>query len=378
MSATAELPEHATAPRDTPLAALHRALDGRMVGFAGWRLPVQYPTGVIAEHVQCRTRAALFDVSHMGQLELQGAEAASFLERLVPSELLALPVGRQRYTVLLNEAGGIVDDLLVTRLAPDRLFLVVNAARTDVDTALLERALPPDVRLVRHADRALLALQGPAAAGVLASVLPGAETLPFLGAAFHDAALVARCGYTGEDGFEISLPAEAAETFARRLLESPAVAPAGLGARDTLRLEAGLPLWGADIDELTSPVEAGLAFTIGRRRRAEGGFPGAVAILDQLARGPHRVRVGLRPEGRQPARAATAIAAGDGTAAGTVTSGGFGPTVGGPVSMAYVRRGLAAAGTRLRLDLRGRPVGAVVAPLPFVPHRTLRAPTPHP
>ena len=365
--------EDQTAPRTTPLDAMHRARGGRMVAFAGWSLPVQFPTGVLAEHAQCRARAALFDVSHMGQAILHGPDAAAALERLVPSDIAGLAVGRQRYTTLLNEAGGIIDDLIVTRLEADRLFVVVNAARRDVDLAHLRAGLPDTVALEAWEDRALLAVQGPAAERAVERVLPGAAGLAFLAAAalpFDGAdAIVARCGYTGEDGFEISVPAARAEALASALLADGTVLPAGLGARDSLRLEAGLPLWGSDIDELTTPIEASLGFVVGKRHRAEGGFPGDAVLRDQIARGPHRVRVGLRPDGRAPARGGVAVVAADGTAGGSVTSGGFGPTVGGPVSMGYVRRDLAAAGTAVQLALRGRGVTAIVSTLPFVPPR---------
>ncbi len=364
-------------PRRSPLHALHRARGGRMVAFADWSLPVQYATGLLAEHIQCRTRAALFDVSHMGQATLRGAGAIAALERLIPGDIAGLPDGHSRYSMLLNEAGGIIDDIVVTRLSADRLFLVINASRRNEDLAHLARALPPDVVVDPHEERALLALQGPAAAAAVARVFPDADKLRFMGAMetrFDDApALVTRSGYTGEDGFEIALPPSRAEALAERLLRDPDVLPAGLGARDSLRLEAGLPLWGADIDELTSPIEAGLGFAVGKRRRVEGGFPGAALVADQIARGPHRKRVGIRPDGRAPARAGTVIAAIDGTAAGSVTSGGFGPTVGGPVSMGYVRRDLAAPGTAVTLLVRGRAVPATVTAMPFVPSRVHRA-----
>lgn len=365
-------------PRAVPLDALHRRLGGRMVPFAGYWMPVQYPAGILAEHTQCRTRAALFDVSHMGQITLHADSvpgAATALERLVPGDITGLKPGRQRYTLFLNEAGGILDDLMVANHG-DALVLVVNASRKDPDLRHLEASLPEGIRPELHEDRALLALQGPAAAAVMARLSPEAAALPFMGAvrtqvAGH-AAWVSRSGYTGEDGFEISVLAADAEDFAQKLLAEPEVAPAGLGARDSLRLEAGLPLYGNDIDELTSPVEAGLTWTMGKRRRMAWDFPGAAAIRDHLENGAHRMRVGLRPEGRAPARADTAIVAGDGTAAGTITSGGFGPTVGAPVAMGYVRKDLATDGTPLFLTVRGRNLPASVAPLPFVPHRYAR------
>jgi len=362
-------------PRPSPLAALHAELGARIVPFAGWLLPVQYPAGILAEHRHCREQAALFDVSHMGQFTLSGANAPSALEKLVVGDIVGLRPARQRYTLLTDEAGGILDDLMVSRL-DDRLHLVVNADRTESDLIHFETHLPDDVHLEHHEDRALLALQGPRAAAVLARLAPAAAGLPFMGVAMLDLAgipaLVTRSGYTGEDGFEISVRAETVERLARRLLSEPEVAPAGLGARDSLRLEAGLPLYGHDIDELTTPVEAGLVWTIGKRRRTAWDFPGAVAVRDHLDNGAPRHRVGLLPEGRSPVRAGTTIVAGDGTAAGAVTSGTFSPTRDAPIAMGYVRRDLAADGTQLFSMLRGKPVPTVVAPLPFVPHRYFR------
>ena len=363
------------APLLVPLDALHRRLGARMAPFAGYELPVQYPAGVLAEHTACRTGAALFDVSHMGQLSLHGPGAAAALEQLVPGDIAGLQPGRQRYTLLLNEAGGILDDLIVANLG-DRLLVVANASRKEADAKLIAEAMPEGVRLDLHPDRALLALQGPGAAAVMARLSPECAALPFMGAA--SAALagvpawVSRSGYTGEDGFEISVPADQAEAFAEHLLAQPEVRPAGLAARDSLRLEAGLCLYGSDIDELTTPVEANLAWAVGRRRRAEGGFPGAAVIRDQLQHGPTRLRVGLRPDGRAPARAGTVVAATDGTAAGSVTSGGFSPTLNAPVAMGYIHRDLAATGTALSLLVRGKLLPAQVVPLPFVPHNYVK------
>ena len=360
--------------RTSPLDALHRRLGARMVPFAGYELPVQYPAGVMAEHAQCRERAALFDVSHMGQISLHGPQAAAALETLVPGDMLGLKPGRQRYTLFLDEAGGILDDLMVANHG-DRLLLIVNASRKQADATHLATRIP-QVTAERHDDRALLALQGPAAATVLGRWSPEAAALPFMGvASLHLAGSpvwISRSGYTGEDGFEISLPAADAEAFAERLLAEPEVAPAGLGARDSLRLEAGLCLYGNDIDELTSPVEAGLSWTLSKRRLQARDFPGAIAICDQLAHGPTRLRVGLRPDGRAPARSKTVIAALDGTEAGSVTSGGFGPTLGAPLAMGYVRRDLATAGQNLTLLVRDKQLPASVCALPFVPHRYVR------
>ena len=361
--------------KTTPLDAWHRAHGARMVEFAGYAMPVLYQ-GVLAEHLHCRSQAALFDVSHMGQATLTGATAAAALERLVPGDMLGLKPGRQRYTLLTNEAGGIIDDLMVANLGRERLFLVVNASRKDADFTHIATDLPAGVQLHLHEDRALLALQGPAASAVIARLGQEAAAQPFMGIAEVPLAgipcLISRSGYTGEDGFEISVAAEHAEALADKLIAEPEVAPAGLGARDSLRLEAGLCLYGNDIDELTTPVEADLNWVIGKRRRAAWDFPGAAAIRDQFEHGAHRHRVGIRPDGRAPARALTDIVAGDGTAAGTVTSGGFSPTLTAPIAMGYVRKDLAAEGTPLHLIVRGKPLPARVVPLPFVPHRYAR------
>lgn len=359
----------------TPLHPLHEALGARFVPFAGWEMPVQYTSGILAEHLHTRAAAGLFDVSHMGQVRLAGGEAAAAFERLVPGDIQGLAPLRSRYTLLLNDKGGILDDLIATRRA-DGLFLVVNAARRDADFAHLRERLAGLAPIEPLDERALLALQGPAAAAVLARFVPGIAALPFMAAAeatiAGGSALVTRSGYTGEDGFEISLPASAATGFAERLLAEPEVKPAGLGARDSLRLEAGLCLYGHDIDETTTPVEADLAWTIARRRREAGDFPGAAVILRELDKGPRRKRVGLRPEGPAPAREGTAILAPDGTETGRITSGGYGPSVGGPVAMGYVETAHAVAGAAVALVVRGTPRPAHVAPLPFVPARTHR------
>lgn len=368
------LPDDPTpkALKTTPLDAWHRARGARMVEFAGYSMPVQYQ-GVIAEHLHCRAKAALFDVSHMGQATLSGPTAAAALENLVPGDIVGLKPGRQRYTLLTNEAGGIKDDLMVANLGGDRLFLVVNAACKDADFTHIGANLPAGVQLQLHEDRALLALQGPAAATVLARLGQAAAGQPFMGVLNvmlgGIPCLVSRSGYTGEDGFEISVPADRAEALADRLVSDPEVAPAGLGARDSLRLEAGLCLYGNDIDELTTPVEAGLTWVIGKRRRASWDFPGAAAIRDQLENGAVRHRVGIRPDGRAPARAQTDIVADDGTAAGIITSGSFSPSLNAPIAMGYVRKDLVADGTALHLIVRGKPLPARVVPLPFVPHR---------
>ncbi|HZB90864.1 MAG TPA: glycine cleavage system aminomethyltransferase GcvT [Stellaceae bacterium] len=363
----------------TPLHALHQSLGAKLVAFAGYDMPLQYAGGIMAEHLHTRAKAGLFDVSHMGQARLEGEGAAEALERLVPADIKGLAPGRMRYTLFTNDTGGILDDLMVTR-AEDHFFLVVNAARKQQDFAHLERHLEGRARLTRLPDRALLALQGPAAASVIARLAPAAAALPFMaGAALAvdgHAAFVTRSGYTGEDGFEISVPAEAAEPLARRLLAESEVQPAGLGARDSLRLEAGLCLWGHDIDETTTAIEADLGWTIQKRRRVEGGFPGAAVILRELASGARRKRIGIRPEGRAPAREGTVITGRDGTRLGSITSGGFGPSVDGPVAMGYVEVTEAALGTPLQLLVRGTPRPARIVPLPFVPHRYHRGSPP--
>ncbi len=362
--------------RKTPLDALHRSLGAAMGGFAGYDMPIHYPAGVLAEHLHCRAHAALFDVSHMGQMSLVGDGAAAVLERLTPGDFQRLAPGRQRYTVLLNEAGGILDDLMVARGA-DRFVVIANASRKDEDARHFAENLPDSVKLELHFDeRALLALQGPESAAILGRLAPDAAALPFMGTVETTLgglpAGISRSGYTGEDGFEISVPADGAERVARLLLDQPGVMPAGLGARDSLRLEAGLPLHGADIDELTTPVEARLVFCISKRRLTDGSFPGAAAIADQIANGPARLRVGLRPDGRAPARAGVQVAAPDGTGAGTVTSGGYSPTLGAPIAMAYLRRGIAGENQPVQLVVRGTGLPGRVVPLPFVPHRYAR------
>ena len=363
----------------TPLYALHKELGARLVPFAGYEMPVQYPAGIIAEHLHTRTQAGLFDVSHMGQIRLRGAEAARALEALVPGDLQALMPRQMRYTLLLNDRGGILDDLMATRVpeeAGDGLMLVVNAACKEADLAHLQAYLDRAVAIEPQFERALLALQGPAAAAVLARFAAGVERMKFMSAAEVSIAgiscSITRSGYTGEDGFEISVSAEQAAGIAERLLGEPEVMPIGLGARDTLRLEAGLCLYGHDIDETTTPVEAGLAWTIGKRRRAEGGFPGATMILRQLAEGTARKRVGIRPDGRAPAREGTTVIDPTGNPVGTVTSGGFGPSVGAPIAMGYVDAAHNAEGSALSLIVREVARPAHVSRLPFVTTRYYR------
>jgi aminomethyltransferase len=369
-------PDPSAPPLRTPLYALHVELGARMVPFAGWEMPVQYPAGILKEHLHTRAAAGLFDVSHMGQAYLEapeGTDAAGLIETLLPGDIAGLEPGQIRYSFLTNEAGGIRDDLMVTRL-PDRnrLYLVVNAGCREADFAHIEASLDGRATLVRLDDRALLALQGPQAASVLARHAFGVDQLAFMEAGTFAIdrveAWISRSGYTGEDGFEISVPATDVERIARALLAEPEVLPIGLGARDSLRLEAGLCLYGHDIDETTTPIEAGLAWAIGKRRRAEGGFPGADVILAQLRDKPARRRVGIKPEGRAPARDGTRITDGGGRTIGTITSGGFGPSAGGPVAMGYVEAASAAPGTAVQLIVRDKPLPAQVAPLPFVPH----------
>lgn len=368
---------------ETPLASLHREAGARMVPFAGYSMPVQYPTGILAEHAWTRAHAGLFDVSHMGQARLVGPDfdaSAGALETLAPADIAGLAPGRQRYSQLLNDEGGIVDDLMVVRpAAPEadgEILLVVNAGTKEHDYRMIAAAMPDGVRLERLDDRALLALQGPEAESVLEALAPGVAAMPFMTARTVAVAgipaHVSRSGYTGEDGYEISVPAERAAELWSRLTQDPRVKPIGLGARDSLRLEAGLPLYGHDINQETSPVEAGLAWSIGRRRREEGGFPGQIRIAQEIAEGPLRRRVGILIEGRQPAREHTDIVDGAGELVGKVTSGGFGPSVGAPIAMGYVVSEFARPGTALGLVVRGRTIPGRVVPLPFTPHRYKR------
>lgn len=360
----------------TPLHDLHRELGAKMVPFAGYEMPVQYPLGILKEHQHTRAAAGLFDVSHMGQVRLSGAGAAAALERLVPVDVIDLAAGRQRYALFTNEEAGILDDLMITNTGND-LFLVVNAACKGQDIAHLKDGIGGDASVEPLEDRGLIALQGPLAAAVLARLAPEVTGLVFMTAATIDlegvTCLVTRSGYTGEDGFEISVPADAAARLARRLLDEAEVEPVGLGARDSLRLEAGLCLYGHDIDSETTPVEAALTWALSKARRADGarpgGYPGAEVVFDQLANGVSCRRVGLQPEGRAPVREGAEISDGDGRVVGTVTSGGFGPSVGRPVAMGYVETPLSKVGTRLNVMLRGQAHPIAVAKLPFVAQR---------
>ncbi|MGE0765143.1 MAG: glycine cleavage system aminomethyltransferase GcvT [Hyphomicrobiaceae bacterium] len=369
--------------RRTPLYDQHVAAGAKMVPFAGYEMPVQYPLGVLKEHLWTREKAGLFDVAHMGICFLQGPDhetTARALEALVPADIVSLKAGQQRYSQLLAEDGGILDDLMVTRspepVGNGNLVLVVNAACKDADYAHIRAHLPDGVKLFVADERALLALQGPAAAEVLSRFVPGIEQLAFMTGTFAplegQTAFITRSGYTGEDGFEIAVPNTVAATVWQRLAGENEVHPIGLGARDSLRLEAGLCLYGHDIDTTTSPIEAGLQWSIQKRRRTEAGFPGASRIQGELVDGPSRKRVGIKPEGRAPAREGTQILATDGTPIGTVTSGGFGPSVNGPIAMGYVAAAHAAPGTKLQLVVRGKPLPAEVATMPFAPHRYYR------
>jgi aminomethyltransferase len=369
--------------RRTPLYALHVRLGARMVPFAGYEMPLQYPGGIIAEHLHTRAAASLFDVSHMGQIAVRPRsarieDAARALEALVPGDIIALAPGRQRYTLLTNEAGGVRDDIMVSH-QDDHLAVVVNAACKEADEAHLRASLGDTCEVAMPDDRALLALQGPRAEAALAQLAPQVRVMRFMDALpidiMGERCLVSRSGYTGEDGFEISIAAARAEAFCEALLRDESVGMAGLGARDTLRLEAGLCLYGSDLDPETTPVEAALEWTIAASRRVggtrAGGFPGAQRILAELANGAPRRRVGLKPQGRTPVRAHASLFRDEaGTAAiGMVTSGGFGPSLDAPIAMGYVSTSRAQPGTPLFAEVRGKRLPVAVSELPFVtPH----------
>jgi aminomethyltransferase len=368
--------------KQTPLHALHIARGGKMVPFAGYDMPVQFATGVLKEHLHTRAAAGLFDVSHMGQLTLRAKsgkleDAALALEKLVPMDILALAPGRQRYAQFTNEAGGILDDLMVANFG-DHLFLVVNAACKEEDEAHLRAHLSDTCIIETLPNRALIALQGPKAADVLAKFCPEAPAMKFMDAGPHSvngiACFVSRSGYTGEDGYEISIPADQAEALTVALLDHANVLPIGLGARDSLRLEAGLCLYGHDIDTTTTPIEGGLNWSIQKSRRTDGaragGFLGSDKILAQLDGGAPRKRIGLLPEGRAPVREGVLLFA-DATSTesiGSVTSGGFGPSLGAPIAMGYLPSAQAADGTTVYAELRGQRMPMKVSPMPFVPH----------
>jgi aminomethyltransferase len=379
-----DVPNHApaieTTLRLTPLNALHRELGAKLVPFAGYEMPLQYAAGIVKEHNHVRAAAGIFDVSHMGQARLEGPDfetIARALESLMPGDILGLKPDRLRYTQLLNDDGGIVDDLMVTRdVQGPGVSIVVNASRKEIDFAHIAERLPASVKLIATPGQALLALQGLKAADVLSRSIPGVEKLGFMASSAFKVesrpVAVSRSGYTGEDGFEISINAENAEQLARRILSEPEVLPIGLGARDTLRLEAGLCLYGQDMDDSTSPIEAGLSFSIGKRRRAEGGFPGASRILRELSEGPSRLRVGIKLEGRAAARCHMTIADVAGKAIGEVTSGAFTPAAAAPIAMGYVPPSLSKPGTQVAIEIRAAHVPARIVPMPFVPHRYVR------
>ncbi|WP_394729708.1 glycine cleavage system aminomethyltransferase GcvT [Altererythrobacter sp. GH1-8] len=356
-----------------PLDAWHRARGARMVPFAGYEMPIQYE-GIVAEHNWTRESASLFDVSHMGQLALKGENAAHELEKLLPGAISSLKPGKMRYSLLLTEAGGIIDDLIVTNTGP-HMALVVNGACKWDDIAHLREHLPDEITLTHFDDFALLALQGPKAGEVLEALMPGTGALTFMTAGLFEfdgmPVWVSRAGYTGEDGFEISVHERKVEALADALVADERVKPAGLGARDSLRLEAGLPLYGHDLDENIDPVSADLAFALSKKRREEGGYFGHAAVVARLADGGTQRRIGLKLDGRMPAREGADVYVGD-TKVGRVTSGGFSPTLGHPIAMAYVDVAHAANGTQLECEVRGKRLAATVSPMPFVPHRYYR------
>lgn len=356
-----------------PLDEWHRAHGARMVPFAGYEMPIQYE-GIVAEHNWARENAGLFDVSHMGQLSVSGGNAAVELERLLPGAIASLGEGRMRYSLLLNEDGGILDDLMVTNAGP-HFALVVNGACKWDDISHLREHLPDDITLTHHDEQALLALQGPKAGDVLDRLVPGSGALTFMTAGLFIwkgvPLWISRSGYTGEDGFEISVPAENAVQLADALVADQRVKPIGLGARDSLRLEAGLPLYGHDLNEQTDPVSADLTFVLTKKRREAGGWMGHDAVARVLRDGPAQKRIGLTLDGRMPAREGAEVFAGD-AKVGTVTSGGFSPTLGHPIAMAYVDAEFAATGTPLEIEVRGKRLGATVSSMPFVPHNYYR------
>lgn len=383
---TTETTSHDDAsPKRTPLFDAHVIAGAKIVPFAGYEMPVQYPLGVLKEHQWTREKAGLFDVSHMGQAVLRASDGrhetvARALEALIPADILNLKPGQQRYSQLLADDGGIIDDLMVTRSADAKdegsLMLVVNAGCKDGDYKHMAARLPGDVSLEPLATRALIALQGPEASAVLATLAPSVAGMAFMSASAVKVAgfdtVVSRSGYTGEDGYEISVAAADVKALWERLLTDERVKPIGLGARDSLRLEAGLCLYGHDIDLTTSPIEADLLWSIQKRRRTEGGFPGASRVQSEIAAGPARRRIGLKPDGRAPAREGTEILSASGEKIGTVTSGGFGPSINAPIAMGYVASAHAAEGTSVQLLVRGKPLPARVVKMPFVPHRYFR------
>lgn len=371
-----------TNDRSTALHALHLECGARMVSFAGYQMPVQFTDGIIAEHLHTRDKAGLFDVSHMGQIRVTGANAATALESCIPIDIVGLAPGQQRYGFLTNDDGGIIDDLIVANTGGEQpsFQIVVNASRKDVDMQWLSRSLGDQIAIESMDKLSLLALQGPAAASVLAELAPAVVDMKFMQSRSLSLqgidCILSRSGYTGEDGFEISMPTEQCETIARRLLEHDAVKPIGLGARDSLRLEAGLCLYGQDIDTDISPIEAGLGWAISRKRRTggerAGGFPGAERILNEISNGSERRRVGIKPDGPAPLRTDTVLVDQDNNEIGRVTSGSFGASFDGPVSMALVASEFAETGTQISAQVRNKTKHCVVCELPFVAHRYKR------
>ena len=360
--------------RRTPLYDFHVDNGARMVPFAGWDMPVQYPAGIKAEHLATRANAGLFDVSHMAQIEIRGDAAVAMLERLTPTDVGAIKPGRVRYSLFLNETGGVLDDLMIARFE-DAFHLVVNAGRAEHDIGHLRANLCDDVTMTHHADRALLALQGPAAASVLADLGTTLDGVVFMDIARLElcgvSCVVTRSGYTGEDGFEISLPADAAVAVATKLAAHPAVTLAGLGARDTLRMEAGLPLWGHELDETINPVTGGVPFALSKRRREAADFPGAAAIMQDYTNGPARRLIGVLPEGGRPVRDGTELSL-NGNIVGIVSSGGFAPSLDAPAALAIIDSALAQPGTQLIALTRGKETPVTLAALPLVSHNYSR------
>ncbi|MBJ6120731.1 glycine cleavage system aminomethyltransferase GcvT [Sphingomonas mollis] len=379
-----DAPEDQEEPQLLPLDAWHRAHGGRMVPFAGYIMPVQYE-GIMAEHLWCRENAGLFDVSHMGQLVFtgDGVDPAQALEAVLPGDITGLGQNRMRYSLLLNEEGGVLDDLMVTRRAgeegTDEIYVVVNGATKYDDIGHFLDSMSDDITINLRDEQALLAVQGPKAVDAVSRLIPGVEALVFMTAGAFEwngtPLWISRSGYTGEDGVEISIPAEHAAAFADAICAEPEVKPIGLGARDSLRLEAGLPLYGHDLDPETTPVMADLGFALSKRRREAGDFAGAARILAERESGPAVKRVGLIVTGRQPVREGASVVAEDGSVIGRVTSGGFAPTLGAPIAMAYVPAALAIVGTAVRLIQRGKVHDATVSAMPFVPHRYVRQST---
>lgn len=361
--------------KQTSLHALHVELGGRMVPFGGYDMPVQFPTGIITEHTHTRTKAGLFDVSHMGQVILRGDNVAAELEKLLPGDIQSLQQGQMRYSFFTNDQGGILDDLMITQMS-DHLYLVINAGCKDADVAHLRKHLPKTITLDYIQDKSLLALQGPKAAEILATHAPASSDLVFMTGGYMDVngvtCFITRSGYTGEDGFEISVPNDQAETLARLLLSQTDVAPIGLGARDSLRLEAGLCLYGHDIDTTTTPVAASLLWAISKSRREAGGFMGADKVLAEIENKPAMKRVGILPDGKLPAREGAKILDMNDQEIGVVTSGGFGPTLGKPVAMGYVQRAMSDLGTQVQLVVRDKKIPGIIAKMPFVPQNYYR------